>query len=961
MSSCPPPELLEKLAADSQGIAESIAQHVLHCQRCSAALDEIRQNNSLLLEITSLKTSQRSASLHLPAELGVDDYELLECIAQGGQGVVFRAIQKCTKRCVALKMLLGGHFATPRQRSRFEREVEVAACLRHPYIVTVHDSGITPDGRPFLSMEFIEGVPLDQWAIACRAERKGPETIRRLVGVFIKVCNGLSYAHLRGVLHRDLKPGNILVDSNDDPHIVDFGLAKLVDGEPAINGTVTGEFMGTVAYAAPEQVSSADCHADARSDVYALGVLLFEVLTGQLPYPVTGALAEVVQQITTADPLAPSLRAPSISADLDTITLKAMAKDANRRYQSARDLGEDLRRLLANEPISARSDSTWYVLRKTARRHRRAIVTVSLALLVLAMSAVAGGTYLILGARAEAARARSVAESERAEAISLVLRSASSPRRLNKNAEGYRSRDLARLEEQINLGWLAGNRKREAAVSSLLAAIHCKSQAPWSAEDLIRQAIMKRSVDADSNHLATAAGFSDLAEVLLSRLRLSEASHYCELAQRIDRHESGNISLETARDTELLARIRVAQRDFSAAVRLATDAAELQALKLGAENEMIARSLDTRSAALLASGDTEGAQRDCIQALRVRFILLQDEDSQVAQSLRRMAAVFDQRQEASQIGLFAKALGAVRPGSVADLIRKLASELDQLSNAAVDDHNSTRATLQRILSVKEAVLGANHKGLLSTLSALEVEATEISDYVEKLAILDRAARVIAQNYGAQSLPYANCLDERAEALDCLGRYSEALETEKDVLDIWLRLPIEHRDEFKLAVTERGIALWMMLDGQYEEAARHFAHCDEIIRRLHGPEHIISPYARAARAWLLVRLGRPQGMEQEAREAWAIADRLGPEMPEGQRGFVSFCAGSVLASMGNHDEGRTLMTLAWKGNSLTEGAERRPADDRYRRFVVEEMIRLCDKSGDIEAKARWRKELAVARQ
>ena len=169
----------------------------------------------------------------------MDDYEILECVAQGGQGVVYRAIQKRTKRCVALKMLLGGHFATPRQRGRFEREVELAAGLHHPNIVTVHDSGITPDGRPFLSMAFIKGRPLDQWARSCRAESTEMKTIRRVVRVFIKICGALSFAHTRGVLHRDLKPGNILVDANDEPHIVDFGLAKLVDGETMLHATMT--------------------------------------------------------------------------------------------------------------------------------------------------------------------------------------------------------------------------------------------------------------------------------------------------------------------------------------------------------------------------------------------------------------------------------------------------------------------------------------------------------------------------------------------------------------------------------------------------------------------------------------------------------------------------------------------------------------------------------------------------
>ncbi|MBI5762934.1 MAG: serine/threonine protein kinase [Planctomycetes bacterium] len=956
MSACPPQYVLEDAAVGKSCDDEAITSHVAQCPACCRALEDIRLNNSVLTEIRAVRRSARPYRDRRLTPPVVEDYEILECVAQGGQGLVYRAIQKRTKRCVALKLLLGGHFATSRQRSRFEREVELAARLHHPNIVTVHDSGITPDGRPFLSMAFIEGRPLDQWARSCNVDNQRTVTIRRLISVIVKVCNALSYAHLRGVLHRDLKPGNILVDANDEPHIVDFGLAKMVDGEAGFNATVTGEFMGTIAYAAPEQVSSGDCHSDVRSDVYALGVLLYEVLTGRLPYPMTGAIAEVVRQITTLEPPKPSTIDSSVSTDLETIVLKAMTKDVNRRYQSARDLGEDLRRFLANEPIIARSDSTWYVLRKAAEHHRRAIITSGLSFLVLLMSGVAGGIYLILGAQADTAKARAVAESERAEAISLVLHSASSPRYLNKELKGYRFRDLVRLEEQINLGWLAANKEREAAASSLLAAIYCKGRVPWSAEDLIRQTNMKRSLDVDSMSSRTSRGYSDLAEVLLARLRLSEASHYCDLALRIDRNARGDQSLEVARNMGILARIRLAQGDMLVAVKLATDAIAIHAVHLGTETEEIAQCLDTRSAALLAIRDVDGAERDCLQALRLRFTLLQDEDPAVAHSIRRLAEVFDQRGKNAYLESLATALGVTTHREMTDQLRQLANDLDELCKAAGENTNAPQVTLQRLLLVKEVMLGPNHKGLLSTLAALVIETHEIGGDSEKLTILDHASRVIAHNYGTCSLPYANCLDERAGVLEDLHRYSEALETAKQSLDIWLGLPMGQRDEFKAVVIERTVAWWMMLDGQYEDAALHFGHCDEVVRRLHGQNHIISPYARAGRAWSLVRLGQTQGMEKEAREALAIANRLGPELPASQRSFITFCVGSVLTDLGKLDEGKQLLNVAWEGDPNNDPIRTRSITDRYRCLLVAAFIRNMVARGDSKSEVSWRKEL-----
>jgi len=300
-------------------------------------------------------------------------YQLLEELHRGGQGVVYKAIQLGTKRCVALKVMLEGPFASEATRRRFEREVELAASLRHPSIVTILDSGVS-EGRFYFAMEYIDGLRLDRYLAKSRP------SLHDILTLFEKICAAVNYAHQRGVIHRDLKPPNILVDEAAEPHILDFGLAKPArqadpEGSTLRGLSTAGQLLGTVAYMSPEQtVGSQD--VDVRSDVYSLGVVFYEALLGELPYSVEGPLGEVLRRILEDEPRRPrDLRNGSrfgqlLNDELETILLKALDKDPARRYQTAGELGRDLRRLLDGEPIEAKPAGGLYVLRKMLRRYR---------------------------------------------------------------------------------------------------------------------------------------------------------------------------------------------------------------------------------------------------------------------------------------------------------------------------------------------------------------------------------------------------------------------------------------------------------------------------------------------------------------------------------------------------------------------------------------------------------------
>jgi tRNA A-37 threonylcarbamoyl transferase component Bud32/tetratricopeptide (TPR) repeat protein len=341
--------------------------------------------------------STPATSRPLPPNGSVPGYTIVEEVHRGGQGVVFRAMQISTKREVALKVLRNGSLNSV-DRARFDREVRLLSQLRHPNVVSLQDGGVA-DGSCYLVMDFIEGEALDRYV------ERNHLPLREVVNLMVKVCDAVHAAHLRGIVHRDLKPSNIRIDIRGEPHVLDFGLAKLVGGEleDAAKLTITGQFVGSLPWAAPEQVDGHSERIDVRTDVYALGVILFVLVTGEFPYEVAGGMRTVVDSIVTVEPTSPRAIDRAIDQDLETIILKCLNKDQKRRYEGAGEIARELRRVLAGEPIVARGDSTWYVLTKTIRRHRgiAAALIVSL-VLVLAYSI----TTTVLLSRARVAERR---------------------------------------------------------------------------------------------------------------------------------------------------------------------------------------------------------------------------------------------------------------------------------------------------------------------------------------------------------------------------------------------------------------------------------------------------------------------------------------------------------------------------------------------------------------------------
>src|SRR6266568_983357 len=326
------------------------------------------------------KKAERAAEML--GELG--DYELLEEVGRGGQGVVFRARQKSLNRTVALKVISLGQWASEAHLKRFRREAEAAARLEHPCIVPIYEVG-EREGSCYFSMKFVEGGQLDE------VTRREPMPIRRAVELIAKVSRTVHYAHEHGILHRDIKPGNILLDAKGEPHLTDFGLARLVESESTITRTL--EVMGTPSYMAPEQASGETAQLTSGTDVYGLGAVLYQLLTGHPPFA-GGTTYETVRMVLETQPRQPRLCNPKVDRDLETICLKCLEKEPARRYASAQLLAEDIERFLRDEPIRSRRSSRLEHAWRWCKRKPLVVSLIAALLLVVAIGL--AGTLLEL-------------------------------------------------------------------------------------------------------------------------------------------------------------------------------------------------------------------------------------------------------------------------------------------------------------------------------------------------------------------------------------------------------------------------------------------------------------------------------------------------------------------------------------------------------------------------------------
>jgi tRNA A-37 threonylcarbamoyl transferase component Bud32 len=367
----------EEVCADCPELLRSVRKQWEQCQRLEAEIDEL---------LPSASDDAIDAPLDPHSLPHIPGYEVEAILGRGGMGIVYKARHLGLNRTIALKMLVSGAYASRLERARFLREAQAVASLRHPAVVQVHDVGEV-EGRPFLTMEFVEGKTLADDLAGT------PQPAARAAAMLATLADAIESAHRSGIIHRDLKPANILLSADGDPKISDFGLARHFEGEDAL--TVSGARVGTPSYMSPEQVFGRAGTVGPAADIYALGAILYEMLTGRPPFRGESA-AETERQLIAQDPVPPSRLNARVPRDVETICLKCLEKEPGKRYPTAASLAADLGRFLRNEPIHARPLSWVGQTSRWVRRHQglaAALSGVALLLMLLTFGSLVASAH----------------------------------------------------------------------------------------------------------------------------------------------------------------------------------------------------------------------------------------------------------------------------------------------------------------------------------------------------------------------------------------------------------------------------------------------------------------------------------------------------------------------------------------------------------------------------------------
>ena len=940
----------------------------------------------------------------------IPGYKILEEIHRGGQGVVYRALQESTQRVVAIKFMREGPLATPDERARFEREVRVLAQLRHPNIVSIFHSEAS-GGAYYYVMDYIDGVALD--AVAGAGGMSVADTLR----MFVRVCDAVGAAHLRGIIHRDLKPGNIRVDRDGVPHVLDFGLSKISGDPDSSSMTLTGQFVGTAAYASPEQAAGDTDALDIRTDVYSLGVLLFRLLTGAFPYDVGGPARDVLNNIATAEPARPRTIRADISDEVETITLRCLQKDPERRYQSAVALKRDIERYLNGEPIEAKRDSLTYVLRKQLARHKIAAgVLIGFVLVVtLGFATSLGFWRQAVGQRDRAVDAEKLAAQRLVEVAAARDQEAKARVEAEDEADKAREalrflqgmitsvdpavaqgRDISLLRDLLDDASqrvedeLANEPVVEAAVRSAIGAAYSSLALDAQAEPQLRKALELQRLHLGARHVETALTINHLALLLKTagRYEESEARYREALGIASDSLKPDDPLRVTMMNN--LGRLLHLRGSPEAAEALFREGLALVEARPSETLELRARLNNNLALVRFNARDYDDAERLFDAALALRRSLNRPRHPDYANVLDNLGTVYLATGQLDRAEpLLLEAL-EIRKEILPPTHPRLAFSTNNLANLYHDRGQYERAEqmYRETLESLKRQFGDEHPHIATTLNNLASLLQDKGDLAAAEPLFRESLALRRKLLGEQHEQVAESLNNLAGLLTDRGDFAAAEPLTRQALDQYMKLWGPDHARVALCTTTRAIALDRM--GELQQALPLYRRALEIWRASYEPDH---PHVRRGLvnlAGALRQVGELAESEALYREALEQARKALPAQ-SADLAYVLLGLGQTLLKSDQLDEAspslsealriyeaaephskRRYQTLSALGEVLTrrgefEWAEQRLSDayagleplegvEKQLQETAARLVALFEEIGDEAKASAWRARL-----
>jgi eukaryotic-like serine/threonine-protein kinase len=761
------------------------------------------------MAVSAAETLLRSGA-GVPEGARCGHYRLVRLIGRGGMGAVYEAEQDGPRRTVALKVI-NPSLASEELARRFTQESQALGRLQHPGIAQIYESGAvdTEFGpQPYFAMEFIRGEPLDR-----HAESQGVDTRQRLE-LMARICEAVHHAHQRGIIHRDLKPGNILVDETGQPKILDFGVARMTDSDTrTTRQTDVGQLVGTLAYMSPEQVLADPLELDTRSDVYSLGVILYELLGRRLPYNTQGQLHEALRAISQEDPPSLGTLNRAYRGDIETIVGKALEKDKARRYGSAAALAADIRRYLADEPIAARPPSTGYQLRKFARRHRALVAGVAAVFVALAVGIVASTWQAV---RADRAGRAALTERDRAAAA--------------EQATG-KERDRALSAEQ------AATNERNKALAAEALAIQERNRAVTEKRRADDEAATAKAVSdfLQGDLLAQASANTQAGPDIKPDPDLKVRTALDRAAARI----AGKFAKQPLVEAAIRQTIGNTYRDlglYPEAQGQLEAARSLRARVLGEEHPDTLSVMDELAGVSIYEGKFAAAESLLTKVLENERRLLGEEAPDTLSSMNNLAVTY------SRAGKYAQA--EALQGKALEIRRRVQGEehpetLTSMNELAVTysregKYAQAEALQAHVLQIQRRVLGEEHPRTLTSMNDLAVTYSRAGKYAQAEVLQAKALEIRRRVQGEEHPETLTSMFNLARAYSREGKHAQAEALQVHVLEIQRRvLGEEHPDTL---VNMNNLATTYSSEGRYAQAEELQAKVLEVARRVLGEEH-----------------------------------------------------------------------------------------------------------------------------